>query len=85
MTLYGNGGTVFDVALSPDGQHAATAGGDGTMRIYSLDMDELAALAQARVPRSLTAEECQRYLHLEQCPGDLPESVGFVRPPFLRW
>jgi len=74
MTLYGNGGNVFGVALSPDGRHAATAGGDGTLRLYTLEMDELAALARARVTRSLTTEECRQYLHVEQCPGNLSES-----------
>ena len=26
------------------------------------------ALAQTRVSRTLTKEECQQYLHVEQCP-----------------
>ncbi len=67
-TLYGNAGNVFGAALSPDGRRLATAGGDGTMRIYTLDLAELIGQARARVPRALTAEECQRYLHVETCP-----------------
>jgi thiamine phosphate synthase YjbQ (UPF0047 family) len=31
-------------------------------------LEELAALAQERVTRSLTDDECRRYLHLEACP-----------------
>ena len=26
-------------------------------------------LAESRVTRSLTDEECQKYLHMEQCPS----------------
>ena len=67
-TLYGNGGNVFGVAFSPDGRFAYTAGGDGTLRTYTLDTAELTALARSRLTRDLSAEECRRYLHLEQCP-----------------
>ena len=68
-TLYGNGGNVFGVALSPDGRFAYTAGGDSTLRTYTLDTAELTTLARARLTRDLTEEECRRYLHLEQCPA----------------
>jgi WD40 repeat protein len=68
VTLYGNTSNVFGVAFGPNGRHVATAGGDGTVRIYTLDMDELTKLARSRVTRTLTSEECRRYLHLEQCP-----------------
>ena len=67
-TFYGNGGNVFGVALSPDETHLATAGGDSAVRLYTLDADELVELAHARVQRSLTDEECQRYLHVRACP-----------------
>jgi len=73
MTLYGNAGNVFGVALSPDGKHAATAGGDGTVRIYTLDTSDLTALAQTRLTRNMTVEECRRYLHTEKCPD--PQST----------
>jgi hypothetical protein len=33
-----------------------------------VDTDELVALARSRVTRSLTAEECQKYLHVDDCP-----------------
>jgi hypothetical protein len=35
---------------------------------YALRLEDLMALARTRVPRSLTDEECQQYLHVEQCP-----------------
>jgi len=67
-TLYGNASNVFGVAFSPASRRLATAGGDGTARIYTLVLDELTELARARVTRSLTPEECHRYLHTETCP-----------------
>ncbi len=41
--------------------------GDRTVRIYVLPKD-LLALARTRVTCSLTDEERQQYLHVEQCP-----------------
>jgi WD40 repeat protein len=58
------------VAISPDGSHLAVAGYDGTNRIYLLKIEDLVALAKQRVTRSLTIEECQQYLHVEQCPTE---------------
>ena len=52
--------------LSPDGVHVATAT-PGAVRIWTLDLDELTAIARTRVPRSLTAAECLTY-HFEECP-----------------
>jgi WD40 repeat protein/transcriptional regulator with XRE-family HTH domain len=67
-SLYGNASNVFGVSFSPDGNHLATAGADGTVRFYTLQMNELVALAQSRLTRSLTLEECQIFLHLDDCP-----------------
>jgi hypothetical protein len=33
-------------------------------------LDDTIALAHSRLTRSLTDEECRRYLHLEGCPAD---------------
>jgi hypothetical protein len=38
------------------------------MRGFLLDVDELVKLAESRLTRSFTEEECQTYLHLERCP-----------------
>jgi hypothetical protein len=48
--------------------HIATASGDGTARIYLLRVEELIALAKSRVTRAFTSQECQKYLHVDQCP-----------------
>ncbi|HRQ41159.1 MAG TPA: helix-turn-helix domain-containing protein [Chloroflexota bacterium] len=68
FSLYGNLSNVFGVSFSPDGAHLATAGADGTVRTYTLALDETIALAQARLTRGLTAEECRKFLHQEACP-----------------
>lgn len=59
---------LLDVAVTPDGRYLATAGRDGAVRLFALDTGELVSLARSRVTRSLTDEECQRYLHLDSCP-----------------
>ncbi len=60
---------VVGPAFSPDGKHLAVGSTDGTTYIYTLDLEELRALARDRVTRSLTDEECRQYLHLDGCPG----------------
>ena len=66
-TLYGNLSNVFGVDFSPDGAQLATAGADGTVRTYTPAMDELVSLAQSRLTRELTDEECQKFLHWPNC------------------
>jgi WD40 repeat protein len=68
LTLAGHTNTVWGVAFSPDGTHLATASVDETVRVYAMHIKDVMVLARTRVTRSLTAEECQRYLHIEQCP-----------------
>lgn len=61
------GGGAFDLGMSPDGRFLATAGGDGTVRLFVLSVDDLLELARSRVTRSLTDEECRRFLHVDRC------------------
>jgi WD40 repeat protein len=72
LTLPGSGGGVRGVAfsLSDDGASVAVASADGVVRLFLLRIDDLLALSQSRVTRSLTIEECRRYLHVEECPSD---------------
>jgi WD40 repeat protein/DNA-binding XRE family transcriptional regulator len=68
FSLFGHNGNVFSVSFSPDESHLATAGADGTLRIFSLRLEDLVALAQTRVTRALTVDECRKFLHQETCP-----------------
>jgi WD40 repeat protein len=59
---------VWAVGFSPDGSRLVSGGMDGTIRVYALRLEELVALARQRLTRSLTDDECRRYLHLDACP-----------------
>jgi WD40 repeat protein/DNA-binding XRE family transcriptional regulator len=41
-----------------------------TVRMYMINLDYAVALAKSRVTRSLTTKECQKYLHMDACPGE---------------
>ncbi|TAH50753.1 MAG: hypothetical protein EYC68_13030 [Chloroflexota bacterium] len=60
---------VSQMTFADDGKRLVTSlmFGDRT-HIYLTNVQDLYALAQSRVTRTLTAEECQQYLHVEQCP-----------------
>jgi WD40 repeat protein/transcriptional regulator with XRE-family HTH domain len=68
FSLYGNASNVFGVSFSPDGSRLATAGADGTVRTYVLSLEDVRALAEARLTRGLTGAECRQFLHVERCP-----------------
>jgi WD40 repeat protein/transcriptional regulator with XRE-family HTH domain len=70
LTLLGHNGRILSVAISADGTRLATAGEDGTSRIYLLNLEDLVKLAHSRLTRSLTPEECQKYLHVNVCPSE---------------
>ena len=69
LTLTGYQGLPTHASFSPDSSRLAISGQDGSIHVYLLKIEELIALAQSRLTRSLTEEECQQYLHLEQCPA----------------
>ncbi|MBI1930339.1 hypothetical protein HYR99_39575 [Candidatus Poribacteria bacterium] len=62
MPLFGHTARVNSVAFNPSGTHIATASEDKTVRIYTLDIEDLIVLAKKRVTRELTTEERQKYL-----------------------
>ncbi|HLA93254.1 MAG TPA: hypothetical protein VJO36_06960, partial [Actinomycetota bacterium] len=65
--------TVGKVVFSPDDSMLATAG-DGVVRIWALDIDDLLEIARENVTRSLTDEECRQYLHIDRCPVAFPSA-----------
>jgi len=67
LTLYGNTGAVYRVALSPDGTRIVSVGRDHVVHIYELNIEDLIAIAQSRLTRQLTDEECKKYLHMTVC------------------
>ena len=67
LTLGGHLGLVSSVSFSPDGTQLATASVDGRVRIWALDDDTLLEIARQRVTRTLTDDECRRYLGQPGC------------------
>ncbi len=57
-----------DLAFSPDGRYLAVADETG-INVFVLSIKDLVALAESRVQRTLTTEECQQYLHVAACPA----------------
>jgi WD40 repeat protein len=66
MVISGGTDPISQLRFSPDGTKLAT-GDAGTIRIWVLDIDDLVAIANRELTRSLTDEECQQYLHLQRC------------------
>ena len=67
LTLYG-ATSSNSVAFSPDGKRLAVAYGDGAVRIYALPLDDIITIAKSRLTRTLTMDECRKYLHTEAYP-----------------
>ena len=67
LSLTGHTLPVQGIDFSPDGRRLATAGTDGTVRVYLVSLEELMDMAQSRLSRELTAQECRRFLHLPSC------------------
>ena len=69
LILRGPTASATDIAFSPDEVHLASASFDGTIRVYVLPIAELVKLAESRLTRTWTQEECRQYLRLETCPA----------------
>jgi len=58
-----------DVEFTPDSKHLVI-GDSVNIQVVALTIDELVQIAHSRLTRSLTTEECQKYLHMETCPSN---------------
>jgi WD40 repeat protein len=67
LTLPVDSGGAGGVSFHPDGKRLAVGGASG-IYVFVLPIDEVVALAKSHLTRSLTAEECQQYLHVATCP-----------------
>jgi WD40 repeat protein/DNA-binding SARP family transcriptional activator len=67
VTLRGHGSPVTSVAFDPDGRRVASAEAAGVVRVWAVDLDDLIDVARAELTRSLTDEECRRFLHRSRC------------------
>ncbi len=61
---------VAAVAFSPDGSRITTVYSDGRIIVHPIALGDAIELAQSRVTRGFTDEECRRYLHVPSCPAD---------------
>jgi WD40 repeat protein len=69
LTLDGSEDGLLLVEFTADGEQLVTSGGQsGYMRFLVLSVDELVDIAESRLTRSLTEEECNEYLHMDACP-----------------
>ena len=72
LVLRCSGCAVQGVDFSPDGTKLASTSWCDGVRIWALDIDDLLEIAHREVPRSLTDEECRRYLNLDRCYPTMP-------------
>jgi WD40 repeat protein len=68
LSLPRSGCAVEGLAFSPDGRKLASTSSCDGVRIWALDIDDLLQIARREAGRSLTADECRRYLHVNECP-----------------
>ena len=68
LVLPGHVGGASGVVFSSDGLMLASSGLDGIVRVWALGLDDLIAIANDRLTRGFTDDECRQYLHVERCP-----------------
>jgi WD40 repeat protein/DNA-binding SARP family transcriptional activator len=67
-TASGTGSGSSAIAFAADGTRLYVGAKDGAVHAHLLDIDALIELAESRVTRRLTRDECRTHLHLEECP-----------------
>jgi DNA-binding SARP family transcriptional activator/WD40 repeat protein len=55
------------IFFHPDAPHVTLLSDGGRLLTYTLDPDELVGIAEERVARSLTDDECRTFMHLDSC------------------
>jgi WD40 repeat protein len=65
LVLRGHTFQVTGIAFSPDGTQLASASPDGVVRVWVLDLDDLIRIAERKLTRELSDDECRQYLHLQ--------------------
>jgi WD40 repeat protein len=70
LTLPGSIGGVAGVAFNPKSSEPqlAVASPNGVVRVFLVKIEDVLTLSKLRLTRSLTLAECQKYLHLQECP-----------------
>jgi WD40 repeat protein/DNA-binding SARP family transcriptional activator len=68
LVLRGHEDEVFQARFSPDGSRLASSSLDGTARVWALDLDDLIDIANRKLTRDLTDDECRQYLRQHPCP-----------------
>ena len=61
---------VEGVAFNEDGSRVAVIYSDGRIIVQAIALEDVIAIARARVARGFTEEECRTYLHVATCPAD---------------
>jgi WD40 repeat protein len=67
LALPGHQGSAISVRFNADGRRLATLGDEGMTRVWAIDLESLLRIAETKVTRTLSAEECLQYLHLKEC------------------
>jgi WD40 repeat protein len=68
VALQGHDSLVYSVDVSADGSRVVSGDAAGSIRVWAVDLEDLVAIAEDGLTRSLTGDECRQYLHLERCP-----------------
>lgn len=68
FTFTDRAGGINSVTWSRDGKQLLSAGDDGQVRTYALDVPGLLQLAQQRVTEFPSQRRCRAYLHVDKCP-----------------